>query len=68
MGQRGQPGAVDCGDQDARGDTDGFRHIVVLGSSPVVGNAVTLGEDHDQVGCRLQERLVLVGAERPECL
>jgi len=45
-------------------DADRFLHVVVLHLPAVWQHAVGFAEDGDEIGCRVQERLVGIGAER----
>ena len=68
MGQGRQAGLVQGGDQEARGDADGLRHIVVFDLLALGVDPVALAEDRDQPGRGLKEGLVGVGAQRRQGL
>ena len=50
MGERGEAGMMECGDEDAHGDADGFGDIIVFDPAAVRPYREGLGKDGDEVG------------------
>jgi hypothetical protein len=56
MGQGGEPRIVQGQNQEARGDGNGFRHIIIAIAAAIGALAAPLAKDTDQPGCCFQKR------------
>jgi len=66
VSERSQPGVMQGGDQKAGGDADRFLNVVVFDFAAIGQEAVTLGEDGNEVGRGFEEGFVFVCADGGE--
>ena len=64
VGECGQADMIESRQQDAGGDADAFRHIVILSTLARRIDIITALKDDDQIGRDLEIRLFGVGAKR----